>query len=120
MVKNAKESRVCSVVLNCEKAWIVADMLQFLETTQHFFRNMKRVETCFSKKKPVFLKIIKLCLCVLDAGLGIFAKERFECDVVFGPYWGQKIGVADVTPSMDQSYMWDVRKNVLISTTTLR
>lgn len=52
---------------------------------------------------------IKLCLFVLDAGLGIFAKERFESDVVFGPYWGQKIGVADVTPSMDQSYMWDVR-----------
>ena len=52
---------------------------------------------------------IKLCLFVLDAGLGIFAKERFESDVVFGPYWGQKIGVADVTPNMDQSYMWDVR-----------
>ena len=44
-----------------------------------------------------------------DAGLGIFAKERFESDVVFGPYWGQKITVADVTSSMDQSYMWDVR-----------
>ena len=46
---------------------------------------------------------------LVDAGLGIFAKERFESDVVFGPYWGQKIGVADVTPNMDQSYMWDVR-----------
>ena len=73
----------------------------------------------FKKTVVLILKIIKLCLCVLDAGLGMFAKERFECDVVFGPYWGQKIGVADVTPSMDQSYMWDVRKNVLISTTTL-
>lgn len=73
------------------------------------------------KKKDValLLKNIKLCLCVLDAGLGIFAKERFESDVVFGPYWGQKIGVADVTPSMDQSYMWDVRKIVLISARTL-
>lgn len=57
---------------------------------------------------------IKLCLLFLDAGLGIFAKERFESDVVFGPYWGQKIGVADVAPNMDQSYMWDVRNIYLL------
>ncbi|KAL9985671.1 hypothetical protein ACROYT_G008097 [Oculina patagonica] len=48
---------------------------------------------------------------IRDAGLGIFAKERFESDVVFGPYWGQKIGVADVAPNMDQSYMWDIIEN---------
>lgn len=35
--------------------------------------------------------------------------ERFESDVVFGPYWGEKIDVANVTPNMDQGYMWDVR-----------
>lgn len=45
----------------------------------------------------------------VDAGLGIFAKDRFESDVVFGPYWGQKISVSDLTPNVDQSYMWDVR-----------
>ncbi|XP_068711466.1 zinc finger protein Xfin-like [Montipora foliosa] len=50
-----------------------------------------------------------------DAGLGIFAKERFESDVVFGPYWGQKITVADVTSSMDQSYMWDIIENGLVT-----
>ena len=44
----------------------------------------------------------------LDAGLGMFAKERYEADVVFGPYWGDKIDVADLTPNSDQSYMWDV------------
>ena len=52
---------------------------------------------------------VNLCLLFLDAGLGIFAKERFESDVVFGPYWGEKIDVTDVAPNMDQSYMWDVR-----------
>ncbi|KAJ7393848.1 Histone-lysine N-methyltransferase prdm9 [Desmophyllum pertusum] len=46
-----------------------------------------------------------------DAGLGIFAKERFESDVVFGPYGGEKIDVADVAPNMDQSYMWDIIEN---------
>lgn len=51
----------------------------------------------------------------VDAGLGIFAKERFESDVVFGPYWGQKIGVADLTPNLDQSYMWDVSTSKISS-----
>ncbi|XP_044173325.1 uncharacterized protein LOC114956231 isoform X2 [Acropora millepora] len=50
-----------------------------------------------------------------DAGLGIFAKDRFESDVVFGPYWGQKISVSDLTPNVDQSYMWDIIENGLVT-----
>lgn len=59
---------------------------------------------------------IKLYQLLLDAGLGIFAKERFESDVVFGPYWGEKIGVSELAPNMDQSYMWDVRIMILFNT----
>ena len=61
------------------------------------------------KLTEALINSINLCLLFLDAGLGIFAKERFESDVVFGPYGGEKIDVADVAPNMDQSYMWDVR-----------
>ena len=52
---------------------------------------------------------IATLFCCLDAGLGVFAKERFDSDVIFGPYWGKKTYVDDVLANMDQSYMWDVR-----------
>lgn len=44
MVKDERELRVCLVVLNCEKVWIVVDRIL---RDNMFFRNMKCVEICF-------------------------------------------------------------------------
>lgn len=62
MVKDERELRVCLVVLNCEKVWIVVDRIL---RDNMFFRNMKCVEICFFKKKMLCccLKILN-CVCV--------------------------------------------------------
>ena len=42
--------------------------------------------------------------------MGVFARERIEKRMMFGPFKGQKVPIKDVTIGDDQShmYMWDV------------
>ncbi|XP_047146758.1 oocyte zinc finger protein XlCOF6 isoform X1 [Hydra vulgaris] len=46
-----------------------------------------------------------------NAGLGVFATQKFDVDIIFGPYQGIKVPLDVPKDDIDTSYMWRVMKD---------